>query len=74
MDDLIEEFKLLRRELNAIGNNFNQVVKKLNGCQETPEVIHWTSVASGRQKALLEKVNVIKERIGNISDQWLQKL
>jgi hypothetical protein len=30
MDDFMAEAVLLRKELNALGNNFNQVVRKLN--------------------------------------------
>lgn len=74
LDDLIEELKSLRRELNALGNNFNQVVKKLNASQQTHELIQYSSVASLFQKTLLGKVESIKEKVGNISDLWLRNL
>jgi hypothetical protein len=74
LDELIEELKLLRRELNAIANNFNQAVKKLNGSQHIMEIIQYASLAFIRQKALLEKIDTIKEKICNISDVWLRKL
>ena len=67
-DDLIKEFKLLRRGLNAIGNNFNQAVKKLNGCQQHHDIIYWTHIISSHQKTILEKLDSIKARIGEISD------
>jgi hypothetical protein len=74
LDDLIEEFKLLRRELNAVGNNFNQTVKKLNASHQTMEIIQYASLAFIRQKALLKNVEMIKEKICSISDIWLRKL
>jgi len=51
----MEEMKLLRRELSAIGNNFNQVVKKLNSTKVPPEVNFWMDMAALLQKQLLEK-------------------
>src|SRR5690606_9577947 len=30
MDDFMAEMVLLRKELNALGSNFNQIVRKLN--------------------------------------------
>jgi hypothetical protein len=74
LDDLIEELKLLRRELNAVGNNFNQTVKKLNASHQTMEIIQYASLAFIRQKALLKNVEMIKEKICSISDIWLRKL
>jgi len=74
LDDLIEELKSHRRELNALGNNFNQVVKKLNASQQTHELIQYSSVASLFQKTLLQKVAVIEEKVCNISDLWLRSL
>jgi argonaute-like protein implicated in RNA metabolism and viral defense len=32
LDEFTEEMMLLRKELNHIGNNFNQAVKKLHTC------------------------------------------
>jgi len=72
LDDFMEEMKLLRRELSAIGNNFNQVVKKLNSTKVPPEVNFWMDMAALLQKQLLEKTEVIKNKIGQISDIWLQ--
>lgn len=74
LDNLVEELKSHRKELNALGNNFNQVVKKLNGCQETHEIVYWTSIAAAKQQSLLGMVDDIKKRMGSISDVWLQKL
>lgn len=68
----MEEMKLLRRELSAIGNNFNQVVKKLNSTKVPSEVNFWMDMAALLQKQLLEKTEVIKNKIGQISDIWLQ--
>src|SRR5690606_30134570 len=41
MDDVLEDLILLRRELNYIGNNFNQGVYKLNSVMGMPEAKLW---------------------------------
>lgn len=44
-NQLVDEFMLeiirLRGELNALGNNFNQAVKKLHTLQQIPEFRNW---------------------------------
>lgn len=72
LDLLIEELKLLRRELAAIGNNFNQVVKKINSVKEAAELNFWLEMAALLQKQLLEKTANINDKIAQISDIWLQ--
>lgn len=41
MDDILEELILLRKELNCIGNNFNQSVRKLNSVRDMPDAHLW---------------------------------
>lgn len=72
LDKLIEELKLLRRELAAIGNNFNQVVKKINSVKDAGELNFWMDMAALLQKQLLEKTTGINDKIAQISDLWLQ--
>lgn len=74
MDELLEELILLRRELNAVGNNFNQAVHRLNATQELPEAKFWLSMISTLKDKLEPQVGTIKERITQFSEQWSQKL
>jgi hypothetical protein len=62
----------LRNELNAIGNNFNQTVKKLHTLNRLTEFKTWLILNENNQKILLEKVEEIKLKINQISDKWLQ--
>src|SRR4051812_2173428 len=41
LDDFMTEMMRLRNELNCIGNNFNQAVKKLNSLQQIAEFKGW---------------------------------
>ena len=40
-DDFLECILQLKKELNAIGNNFNQAVKKLHVLEKNPEFRFW---------------------------------
>jgi len=61
----------LRKELNAIGNNYNQAVKKLHTLDKIPEFRIWTQDNEGVKLAFLKKVEDIKSRIYQINEQWL---
>ena len=44
MDEVLEELILLRKELNAIGINFNQAVWKLNSVEGMPDAHIWQAM------------------------------
>jgi ribosome biogenesis protein Nip4 len=64
---------LLRNELNSIGNNFNQSVKKLHTLDEISEIKIWAILNEKSKEILIKKVDEIKEKINQISDKWLQE-
>ena len=66
------EMMRLRSELNAIGNNFNQAVKRLHQQRDIDGVGEWAARYASDQEVLLGKIGAIKERINQIADQWLQ--
>ena len=72
LDDFMAEMIRLRNELNAIGNNLNQSVKKLHTLNQLPEFKSWLILNENNQKILLEKVEEIKLKINQISDKWLR--
>jgi hypothetical protein len=72
LDDFMTEMIRLRNELNAIGNNINQSVKKLHTLSQFQEFKSWLILNENHQKILLEKVEEIKSKINQISDKWLQ--
>ena len=74
LDEFMEEMILLRTELNKLGNNFNQVARKINASKETWELKALGSVSSSMQQKLLIKVDEIKKQINQFSDKWLQSL
>lgn len=62
----------LRNELNAIGNNFNQAVKKLHTLHKLPEFKSWLITYELEKQTLLNKVDEIKNHIQKIGEKWLQ--
>lgn len=72
LDDIMPVFIQLKDELNAIGNNFNQLVKRLHTLQDVNEIKTWAVLNENTRKILLAKMDEIKSKINSISDQWLQ--
>ena len=73
IDDFISEMILLRSELNSIGNNFNQSVKRLHTLDEISEIKAWAILNEKSKEIFIKKVDEIKEKINQISDKWLQE-
>ncbi|MBS1735170.1 MAG: plasmid mobilization relaxosome protein MobC [Bacteroidetes bacterium] len=72
-DEFLSEMIQLKRELNAIGNNFNQAVHKLHTLDHIPEIRSWVMQYENLKNTLLKKVEEIKERMNQIYIQWSQK-
>jgi predicted metalloprotease with PDZ domain len=72
LDDFMTEMIRLRNELNAIGNNFNQSVKRLHTLSQLQEFKSWLILSENNQNNLFQKIDEIKSKINQISDKWLQ--
>lgn len=72
VDDFMAEMVLLRAELNHIGNNFNQVVKRLNTLNQITEFKNWLIAYEVEKKTLFNKVDEIKKHVQKIAESWLQ--
>lgn len=72
LDELMSELILLRKDLNGIGNNFNQAVKKLHTLVQISEFKHWIMVYEIEKKVLFNSINQVKKHIENLSEKWLQ--
>ncbi|MBO9674841.1 MAG: plasmid mobilization relaxosome protein MobC [Sphingobacteriaceae bacterium] len=66
IDDLVIELGLLRQELNRIGVNFNQSVKKLHTLQETPQFMRWLTTHEIEKRTLANKMDEIKNHMQKI--------
>jgi citrate lyase gamma subunit len=72
LDALMEELIQLKQELNAIGNNFNQAVKKLHILKQISEFREWIQTNESLHQQFFQKVIHIEQRIEKMSEQWLQ--
>ncbi len=72
-DDLLEEMILLKKELNAIGNNFNQAVHRLYTLDHFHEIKTWAILNEATKKIFMNKVDEIKVKMNQIFEQWSQK-
>jgi GTP1/Obg family GTP-binding protein len=72
LDDFMAEMSQLRKELNHIGNNFNQAVKRLHTLNQIPEFKNWLIAYELERKTFFNKVDEIKRQIQKIAETWLQ--
>ena len=72
-DDFVAETILLRNELKAIGNNFNQAVKKLHTMHHEAEIKTWALINENSKQLFFKKVEEINLKIAQISDKWSQE-
>jgi hypothetical protein len=72
LDDFMAEMTSLRKELNALGNNYNQLIKRLHSLQEISEIKTWLLLNESTKQILLNKITEIKSKINQINNQWLQ--
>lgn len=72
-DEFLAEMILLKKELNAIGNNFNQAVHRLHTLDHFQEVKGWAIANEAGQKIFMKKVEEIQEKMNQIYLQWSQK-
>ncbi|MBL4678230.1 MAG: plasmid mobilization relaxosome protein MobC [Mucilaginibacter sp.] len=72
MDDLLEELGLLRRELNAIGVNFNQAVHRLNMLDHAPQMQAWIMRFEQDRERYFVAISAIESKLLSLNKIWLQ--
>ncbi len=72
-DDFLREMLQLKKELNAVGNNFNQAVKKLHILDKIPEFRFWITQHYTLHTELVAKVEQIKLRMNQLYEKWSQE-
>lgn len=72
LDEFMAEMIVLRRELNAIGVNFNQAVHRLHTLDHAPQMIDWLARFERDRELFFEQIDAIRLRMDCIADEWLQ--
>lgn len=70
-DAFLQAMLEIKKELNAIGHNYNQVVKKLHTLQHEKEVRQWLLEQQPIQQQLTEKTEQLFITVQKIYSQWL---
>lgn len=73
LDETARELALIRKELNAIGNNINQAVRIMNTTPLSDLITSEDKNISDSNKQLLRHLSRVAEMIEAVSKQWLQK-
>ena len=72
-DEFLKEMIQLKKELNAIGNNFNQAVHKLHLLDKIPEFRNWIKYYQDLHRSVVNKMEEINVKVNQLYEQWLQK-
>lgn len=72
-DDFLKDMLDLRKQLNGIGNNFNQAVHKLHTLDRIPDFREWIREQQVAQKQIVQSIETIRIRMNQLYEQWLQK-
>ena len=72
-DDFLEEIVGLKKELNAIGNNFNQLVHRLHSIDTAKEIKLWMLISENQRASLVKKTDQIFRKAEQIYLLWSQK-
>jgi len=69
-DEFLSAMIPLKNELNSIGKNFNQAVKKLHTLNQISEFKIWLIMHEQDIKIGLQKIEEIKTKLIQIYEQW----
>jgi len=69
-EEILNVLIQLKRELNYIGHNYNQVVAKLHTCRTVPEIQSWLIHSETSERSVLSKIEEIKLRLIKFSRTW----
>ena len=72
-DEFLSVALKLKKELTGIGNNYNQVVRKMHLLQDKRDLVDWIAQQESIQNHLLEKVKELGETMDNIYQIWSRK-
>lgn len=72
-DDFLKDMLQLTKQLNGVGNNFNQAVHKLHTLDRIPEFRNWIHEQQDLHKQVVQSIETIRLRMNQLYEQWLQK-
>jgi hypothetical protein len=73
LDDFLADMLQLRKDLNHIGNNFNQAVHRLHTLHSTPEIQHWILLNEQDKTEIFRRIETISNKITEAYTLWLRE-
>lgn len=73
LDHIAVSLSLLKSELSAIGNNFNQAVKRLHTLYKIQELKSWTDSNEINRILFMQKTEEINQKISQLVQRWWQE-
>jgi hypothetical protein len=70
LEDFIEEMLALRRTLDGIANNYNQVVLRLHSLRQLSDLREWILINEQDKTQLSRQIETISKTILKIYDLW----
>lgn len=70
-DEIVQQMVLLNSELNALGNNVNQITKKLHILRSSEQEL-WGLQFTSQAESILLKLSEVKDVVQNIAERWLR--
>ncbi|WP_316787729.1 plasmid mobilization protein [Pedobacter frigoris] len=72
LQDILSELLALRKDLNGIANNYNQVVKKLHTMPKEKSLDQWILGFRLQEKNLVKSIETIRDYISKTAAEWLR--
>jgi hypothetical protein len=69
-DEILSSLILLKKEINHIGNNINQAVKKLHMLDENEKIRSWISIHESFADELNKKINELDQLTLQLNRKW----
>lgn len=73
LDEIILILTGFKSELSAIGNNFNQAVKRLHTMDRMEEIKAWAERNEKSKELFMQKTEEINQKISQLVRQWWQE-
>ncbi|WON93814.1 plasmid mobilization protein [Sphingobacterium sp. UGAL515B_05] len=73
LHEVIVTLSLLQKDLNGIGNNYNQMVKRLHTTDKIPEIKVWMQHYLDERQHIIDATITLKEYLDKTAQKWLQE-
>jgi|SRR5580692_8566044 hypothetical protein len=70
LDDFTTEMLRLKNDLNAIGTNFNQTVRRLHTLRHLPDLQQWILLNEQDKTRLFRQIEVLTEKLTQANQLW----